>query len=369
MMQFPRKRFWIPLALTAMLPLLMGPTGGLPSIFNHITIKGIRGAFCATCSPLDLSSTDTGITLDDTDAAANFHKTRMFATNTKLCFDFANDANSVNSTILCATRGPASILSSIDIGNVTDNAPVNFLGTGTTSFSGPLSGSITTATFESWTTTGADGRLHLTANSHNGDFGVDANGAYVQGEGGEGIRFYTSSTLRGAWASTGVLDFTAVPTVNGSPLITAAVAGASVSAYKSANQSITSNTTLTADSALFVSVVSGVAYEIEAYLLVDSPASSVPDFKWSFTTPGITHCRYNAQTTQNTTVTDNVIASLCTGVGAAIQTDVNQSGIVVHGTYTPSASGTLTVVWAQNVSDVNAVRLDQGSWLKLTRLN
>lgn len=219
-MQFPRKRFWIPLALTAMLPLLMGPTGGLPSIFNHITIKGIRGAFCATCSPLDLSSTDTGITLDDTDAAANFHKTRMFATNTKLCFDFANDANSVNSTILCATRGAASILSVIDIGNVTDNAPVNFLGTGTVSFSGPLSSSITTPTFGSFTTTGADGRLHLVANGHLGDFGVDANGAYVQGESGEGIRFYTSSTLRGTWASGGILDFTVAPTVAGVTLVT-----------------------------------------------------------------------------------------------------------------------------------------------------
>lgn len=84
-----------------------------------------------------------------------------------------------------------------------------------------------------FTSGGVDTHIAFNATgSHNAQFGVDANGAYVQGTNStDGVRFYTNSVLRGTWSpSTGVLDFTANPTVSGTTLLLSNGSGANLTA-------------------------------------------------------------------------------------------------------------------------------------------
>lgn len=120
------------LLLGALVPALMGPTGGLPSrpTFQQATATNVlsttNGSFVA-------SSTTPGFVLDETDGGTNQRFWRTYAAAGSFNLDLVADAGTGARGIFSAARSAASV-SSLSLGNATDNPAYNFLGTGLTTF-------------------------------------------------------------------------------------------------------------------------------------------------------------------------------------------------------------------------------------------
>jgi hypothetical protein len=114
--------------LAALLPMLMGPTGGLP----------VRPTFQQ--ETLSLPGADNTLRYFASGAAAD-QKNTLVRTNTSGTFTVSTASDAVPTTAvtnaLQVNRSGAAV-SSINLGNATDNPSFGFLGTGTSTFGGPL---------------------------------------------------------------------------------------------------------------------------------------------------------------------------------------------------------------------------------------
>jgi len=134
-------------------------------------------------------------------------------------------------------------------------------------------------------------------------------------------------------------------------------------AVKTADQTVTSSTTLVNDTHLFLPL-SASAYYAGDMLLITYSTSNVPDFdlKWTYPAGTIIWWRYDAslqgtnaawQETDETTVPSENLTGLI-HIKLAI--------------YTSTTAGTLQLTWAQHVSNAAGCTLKKGSYLKMTRL-
>lgn len=141
--------------------------------------------------------------------------------------------------------------------------------------------------------------------------------------------------------------------------------------YKTADESITSDTTLSADTHLTgYTLVANSYYKIEGFFRV-SAASATPDIKFrpSFTqTPQDCWWSMSLVDTAGNVVDD---ASQYSGDVVLNMTTTNQYMGWVRGHIQTNAStgGTFTVTWAQNTLSVDALVFEQGSWLTLTQIS
>jgi hypothetical protein len=132
---------------------------------------------------------------------------------------------------------------------------------------------------------------------------------------------------------------------------------------KTADESVSSSTTLQNDDVLKIALAASDAVEFSAVMYVSS-TSATPDFKMTFTVPNGASVRWHAEwfdgvayqsssivTASGTTVTF-LMAANTLGM-------VKLTGIVVNG----SNAGDLQLQWAQRVSDSAAVTVQQRSFL------
>lgn len=149
---------------------------------------------------------------------------------------------------------------------------------------------------------------------------------------------------------------------------------------KTADESVTSSTTLQDDNELLISLASGSSYLIEAHLLVSGAAAGDVKTAWARTGtlnqiggrmvrgPGINTTDVTAGAAAATTVGINrssggnaLTTALASGVdGTAI------SYISEVFTLTSVVTGTLTLQWAQNTSSATATIMRAGSFLIVT---
>jgi hypothetical protein len=144
-------------------------------------------------------------------------------------------------------------------------------------------------------------------------------------------------------------------------------------AWKTSDDSTISDTTLSADPDLTLTVESDARYEMEAVIRYTSPVAA--DFKFAFTVPagatgsfvyqGIqTGSAAGAYADDQHGVGTTITATPAVGGGAAINEAVS-----IHGQFTTAGtSGSLTFTWAQNTSTASNTTVQADSFIKLTRM-
>lgn len=160
-----------------------------------------------------------------------------------------------------------------------------------------------------------------------------------------------------------------------------AVAGIGQIQYiaKSADETVTSNTTLQNDDHLVLPAVANAVYTFEVDLYMTDTADFVGDFKMSFTCPtGATFDMHGAgaHTTDlasGTSANGEWIGKLATasaganltfGVGFPAVTGVRVYGRLVMS----STAGNFQLQWAQNAADASGTTLKAGSYMTMTRV-
>lgn len=123
------------LALAAIVPLLMAPTGGFPSrpTFQKVVVQGANDS-CATSTAASgfqiLSSSNPRVQWINSTAAANAHIYDTATNATSILYRAVSDTCAATANYLSVTRA-ATAITDVSFGNATDNPPYNFLGTGT----------------------------------------------------------------------------------------------------------------------------------------------------------------------------------------------------------------------------------------------
>lgn len=157
-----------------------------------------------------------------------------------------------------------------------------------------------------------------------------------------------------------------------SPLITEV---RPLGAFKTANETVTSSTTLQNDDELFVSVSASTYYKFTALLLWTS--GGTPDFKFALSMPASATARGAIANWSNAgaagsllvnsfTLTDTTAVSI-SGAGTTFSSQGQHT--LVHGyILTSVTAGTVYIQWAQNTSDASNTVVYAGSWLQLQQL-
>lgn len=185
---------------------------------------------------------------------------------------------------------------------------------------------------------------------------------------GAGLNVLGNLTLSGSASIAGALTGNLSVTGN----LAAAGVGGVRTAFRSTDSAAVTNSTAVNDTQLFAAVEANATYIVEMYLRWTC-TSNTPGFKIQFTGPsGATMTRsFFAQPTANTTATGTMDTGTQTTIG---NPDTRQSingtvGGMVKGLLTVGANaGTLTLQWAQNTTNAAGIVLNQGSWMKLTRV-
>ena len=139
-------------------------------------------------------------------------------------------------------------------------------------------------------------------------------------------------------------------------------------ALKTADQSVTSNTTLQNDTALVLPVAANAKYRFESYL--DYEASGAGALKWQWSVPSGGTLRY-AKIGINTGLTAEVVtltgSAIWTagGGGAGSLQGIHMAGTLIMG----SSAGNLQLLWAQNASSTTPTIVHAQSLLALWRIS
>lgn len=137
---------------------------------------------------------------------------------------------------------------------------------------------------------------------------------------------------------------------------------------KTADESLTNNTTLQNDDELFLSLAANATYQVDGW--IQYTASSTGDIKVDATIPSGATMTWSMGGTGNGSLTNNDVsafpnstARVSEGNGGTAQT-IPVRGYVV----TTTTSGTLQFRWSQSTADaVTATIVKAGSWLRAVR--
>ncbi len=141
---------------------------------------------------------------------------------------------------------------------------------------------------------------------------------------------------------------------------------------KSADESVTTSTTLQDDDELFMSVSAGRTYEFELLLNFDTDSNADPGIKLTFVAPtGSTGFFYvkDFDVLFTNLSTHILLQSIALGdTLSGDQLDVVDSAILIKGTVkTGNDAGNLQLQWCQDSSDGDATIVKENSSLKVTR--
>jgi hypothetical protein len=146
-----------------------------------------------------------------------------------------------------------------------------------------------------------------------------------------------------------------------------AAVGFSKVIVKSADQSVTSSTTLQDDNDFTLSVASGKTYAYEMWLSGNMDASG--DIKFAFTMPALADSRMNVSIVEVNNNFNDALArtdgDMTDAMTLWVSSDANYE-IIIWGFFTTSAAGTLQFQWAQNSSHANPTTIREGSWMNVT---
>lgn len=139
---------------------------------------------------------------------------------------------------------------------------------------------------------------------------------------------------------------------------------------KSADESVTSSTTLQNDDALVYTIGDTGTYVFDAYLWVTSAANAAGDINvaWSFPT-GTCHWGGHALFTDLASSVSGTFAAsshLSATSGSSVHgfgASTSQTMIWLHGILIATATGSLQFMWCQNSSNANATTVKAGSHL------
>lgn len=142
--------------------------------------------------------------------------------------------------------------------------------------------------------------------------------------------------------------------------------------FKSANESVTSSTTLQNDDVFSFSVVASAQYELESFIAYDGAADPAGGLKMQFTGPaGCSMVWANYGVNSGGLTTYNVVIEVqsagsprSVGTNGATVMSCRPAGSLV----TAGTAGTLQFLWAQTASNATATRIYGGSWMRLTRV-
>ena len=139
-------------------------------------------------------------------------------------------------------------------------------------------------------------------------------------------------------------------------------------AYKNADQSVTSSTTLVNDSALHLTISAGANYLMHCYLDYEA-ANSPGDIKRGFTLPATTFIRYmpSVRNTSSAVVGGDTSIGSGTDVGGGGGAGVLRAALLT-GTVQCGTTGTLQLQWAQNTSSATSTIVHAQSALMLWRI-
>lgn len=145
---------------------------------------------------------------------------------------------------------------------------------------------------------------------------------------------------------------------------------------KTADESVTSSTTLQNDDALVVSLAANAEYELTLYLAVNGSAAG--DVKTAWSMPASTtgqRFEFGPDTSSATSSAGTAVRASCLTDGFA--TEINygtfatgQQSFIMEVLYitTAGTSGNAQLQWAQNASSATATTVEAGSYLKITRV-
>lgn len=133
-------------------------------------------------------------------------------------------------------------------------------------------------------------------------------------------------------------------------------------AVKTADETVTSSTTLQNDDHLFVSVAANTTYLLELDFVFSANASG--DLKTTFTVPSGTTGSLN-MTSDAGTSTGVSMTSTAVWDGTGADEQARIFGRVV----TSSTAGTVRLQWAQNASFGTGTIIRNGSFLRITRIS
>lgn len=133
-------------------------------------------------------------------------------------------------------------------------------------------------------------------------------------------------------------------------------------AVKTADETVTSSTTLQNDDHLFVSVAANTTYLLELDFVFSANASG--DLKTTFTVPSGTTGSLN-MTSDAGTSTGVSMTSTAVWDGTGTDEQARIFGRVV----TSSTAGTVRLQWAQNASFGTGTIIRNGSFLRITRIS
>ena len=181
--------------------------------------------------------------------------------------------------------------------------------------------------------------------------------------GATGVTGATGET--GAAGAAGATGSTGAQGIQGATGATGAT-GASTTDYKlrkTADESVTSSTTLQDDNDLLIALASGEAVEFSGMLFVTA-GSATPDIKMAFTVPAGATLYWFGEWFENTIYgsTEGVVIGSTAksfNVGSNLTGVIKFNGVVVNST----TAGNLQLRWAQNTSNGNATKLKIGSHL------
>lgn len=211
---------------------------------------------------------------------------------------------------------------------------------------------------------------------------VDANGDTYWGPGGStaaDTKWYRSGvgTLRTDTAlSVGTtLSVTGNTTLSGN--LTVAGIGAHSFVRKTADESVTSSTTLQSDNELVLAVSASATYFFRAWIMATDATDANGDIKFAFTFPAGATCHFSGKGPHS------LLASGAFGDGEYIARNTATSGstVATYGLTTSvigieitgllivsGTAGNLQLQWAQNSSDANATTVQAGSFMTLERI-
>jgi hypothetical protein len=133
-------------------------------------------------------------------------------------------------------------------------------------------------------------------------------------------------------------------------------------AYKTADEAITADTTLTIDADMQVSVEANTEYSFDAYLIFAS--GTVEDFKFGLQVPASTTVDWNHTGDANSLVTGTE-STVVVGVGSGVA--ANKHHHVTGAIHVAGTAGTFGITWAQNTSGGNNTTFRKGSWMRLQK--
>lgn len=146
-----------------------------------------------------------------------------------------------------------------------------------------------------------------------------------------------------------------------------------ITATKTANESVTSSTTLQNDDQLFAPVEANATYDVELRLFHDSDATVAGDIKVAWTGPAGATMNWgvhgaNSAATSSTSALTNMQTRTIAEFAAFGGGDSSGTTALVGGTLTVAGTaGTLQLQWAQETSNAVATNVRAGSRLQLRR--